>query len=60
MDRFFITYPVVPNVTPTDIKIDETYMKLLFSHLKEYLFRETDEDLKDMRDLLTDEFQRIE
>ena len=60
MDRIFMTYPVVPNVTPTDIKIDEIYTKLLFSHLREYLFRETDEDLKDMRTLLTDAFQQIE
>ena len=60
MDRIFITHPIVPNVTPTDIKIDETYMKLLLSHLREYLFREIDEDLRDMHDLLTDEFQRIE
>ena len=60
MDRIFITHPSVPNITPTDVKISEQYMKWLLLHLKEYFFKETDDEIHDMRDLLTEELQELE
>ncbi|WP_412470365.1 MULTISPECIES: hypothetical protein [unclassified Halobacteriovorax] len=52
LDRLFITNPVVPNVTPTDIKLTDEYFNILLMHVREYLLKETDEDLSELRDCI--------
>ncbi len=52
LDRVFVTNPVVPNVTPTDVKLTDEYLKIFMFHLKEYLFNETDPLLTELRECL--------
>ncbi|MCY4643048.1 MAG: hypothetical protein OXB88_00355 [Bacteriovoracales bacterium] len=55
LDRLFVTNPIVPNVSPTDVKLTDEYFKILIYHLKEYLFQETESELHDLRECLKPE-----
>jgi|GEM_PF-5365060 len=59
LDRLFVTSPVVPNISPTDIKIHDDYMKIIKYHIKEYLLKETNENLKDLRNLLKEVYDEL-
>ena len=52
IDRMFVTPPLVPNVTPTDVKIHDEYLRFFMFQIREYIFQETDINLKEMRELL--------
>ena len=52
LDRLFITNPVVPNVSPTDVKLTNEYFEIFMYHLREYLFKETHPSLKEFRECL--------
>ena len=52
LDRLFITNPVVPNVSPADVKMTDDYFKILMFHLREYFFQETAQELNELRECL--------
>tara|TARA_Y100000590_G_scaffold446052_1_gene579007 strand:- start:2831 stop:3574 length:744 start_codon:yes stop_codon:yes gene_type:complete len=59
LDRLFVTSPIVPNVSPTDVMLESSYFKILKYHVKEYLFKETDPNLKDLRELLEEAYNDL-
>lgn len=51
LDRIFSSIPHHGKITPTNIKVSDEYLAVICNYLKEYLLRESDEDLDLIKEL---------